>query len=92
MSAYALQQLLFDQLQQWGAGGGDVARGDYDLSGDETAAVERNDIGALYQLGVHPVLLNAWCRATGHTRDDYKRLLAPYRATPTTVPRWRASS
>ena len=93
VSAYAVQQCLFDQLRRWSeAPGTEVTVDGYDLSCDEANAIAANDIGALYALGVHPVLLNGWCRATGHTRDDYKRLLAPYRRTTTTVPRWRTSS
>jgi hypothetical protein len=78
VSLYGVQQCLFDQMRLW--------------SGDERRAIIGNDVGGLYAMGVHPVLLNGWCRATGHTRDDYKRLLAPYRRTTTKVPRWRTSS
>ena len=93
MSVYAVQQCLFDQLRRWSeTPGTPVAFDGYDLSGDETSAITANDIGALYAMGVHPVLLNGWCRATGHTRDDYKRLLAPYRQPAGKVPRWRTSS
>jgi hypothetical protein len=94
VSAYRLQQYLFDQLGRWSSEPGttvDVAA--YELDDAELAAVEGNDIGALYALGVHPVLLNAWCRATGHTRDQYRVLLAPYRRPDHgKEPRWRTSA
>jgi hypothetical protein len=94
MSAYTLQQYLFDQIGRWGDEPGVVLDpGPYELTEPERVAVTTNDIAALYGLGVHPVLLNAWCRATGHTRDDYRRLLAPYRRPDGgRVPRWRSSS
>lgn len=88
-----MQQCLFDQLRRWtGEPGTPVVVDGYDLTADERDVVAANDIGRLYALGVHPVLLNAWCRATGHTRDDYRRLLAPYAVATTEVPRWRTSS
>jgi len=94
MTAYRLQQCLFDQLGRWSvepAAPLDVAP--YELDPAEADAVEHNDIGALYALGVHPVLLNAWCRATGHTRDQYRELLAPYRRPDDgKEPRWRTSA
>jgi len=94
MSAYRLQQYLFDQLGRWaGEPGSAVDLASYELSTVELAAVEGNDIEALYRLGVHPVLLNAWCRATGYTRDEYRRLLAPCRRPDDgRVPRWRTSA
>jgi len=93
VSAYAVQQCLFDQLGRWAAAPGTaVVTGGYDLTADERAVVDANDIAGLYVLGVHPVLLNAWCRATGHTRDEYRRLLAPLALPETGEPRWRTSS
>jgi hypothetical protein len=94
VSAYALQQLLFDQLGRRSAEPGTalVVAG-YDLTPAELDAVERNDIAGLFELGVHPVLLNAWCRATGHTRDQYRELLAPHRRPDDgKEPRWRTSA
>jgi hypothetical protein len=94
MSAYGLQQYLFDQLARWSADRDDVLDvAPYPLDAAETAAVQRNDVAALYRLGVHPVLLNAWCRATGHSRDDYRALLAPLRRPDDgRAPRWRTSA
>lgn len=88
-----MQQCLFDQLRRWAVGPGTpVLTVGYDLTADELATIAANDIAALYERGVHPVLLNGWCRATGHTRDEYRRLLAHHRTEATETPRWRTSS
>ncbi len=94
MSAYSLQQYLFDQLARWSVEPGAVVDVHlYELAPAEAAAVAANDIAGLSRLGVHPVLLNAWCRATGHTRDDYRVLLAPLRTGDDgRMPRWRTSA
>ncbi|HEX9259972.1 MAG TPA: hypothetical protein VF855_10585 [Acidimicrobiales bacterium] len=93
MSAYRLQQYLFDQLGRWATDpDDDVDVVAYALEADELEAVGHNDIAGLYRLGVHPVLLNAWCRATGHSRDEYRSLLAPLRRPDDgRAPRWRTS-
>lgn len=94
MTAYRLQQHLFDQLGRWSTEPGAVLDvSPYDLDGAELEALARNDVAALYALGVHPVLLNAWCRATGYTRDQYRELLAPLRRPDDgRAPRWRSSA
>ena len=85
MSAYALQQYMFDALRAPGLS----AQG-YELSDRERAALDAGDIAAFHVIGVHPVLLNAWCRSIGLTRDSYRELLAPYRHEATERPRWRS--
>ena len=94
MTAYRLQQYLYDQLGRWSSQPGEAVDIEaYELDPAELEAVAGNDIGALYTLGVHPVLLNAWCRATGFTRDQYRELLAPYRRPDDgRQPRWRTSA
>jgi hypothetical protein len=72
VSAYQLQQFMFDRLRDSA-----VSPDCYELDEGELAAIADNDIAALYQRGVHPVLLNSWCRATGYTRDAYREILAP---------------
>jgi hypothetical protein len=93
VSSYRLQQHLFDQLGRWAIDPDDhLDPAPYELDPAELDALVGNDIAGLYRLGVHPVLLNSWCRATGHTRDEYRRLLAPLRRPDEgTVPRWRSS-
>ena len=86
MSLYALQQFMFDALRQPG-----TSADGYELMDEESSAVSSNDIAAFYVMGVHPVLLNAWCRATGYTRDQYREVLAPHRTMRGGRPRWRTS-
>jgi hypothetical protein len=54
----------------------------YELTGEERQAFERKDPAALYWLGLHPVLLNGFCRAVGYGRDDYRKLLAAVETVP----------
>jgi hypothetical protein len=59
-----------------GGGGFDGSR--YELDEDERRAFEARDVAALYNLGLHPVLLNGFCRAVGYSRDDYRKVLEPF--------------
>jgi hypothetical protein len=86
MSAYQLQQFLFDRLRDAAA-----MPENYSLDAAESSAISDNDIAALFQLGVHPVLLNSWCRATGYTRDAYREILAPLAPPKQGVGRWHNS-
>jgi hypothetical protein len=45
------------------------------LTPDEQRAVTEPDIGAIYTMGVHPVIINGFCRALGYKRADYRPLL-----------------
>jgi hypothetical protein len=47
--------------------------------------------GAPGELGLHPVLVNAFARAMGHQRDDYAKMLADLEREPEVTPRWRSS-
>jgi hypothetical protein len=80
MSAYALQRAIYDYLNPRGRPGAPaldagelLAR--YELSEAELRAVLESDVAALYRLGVHPVLLNGYCRARV-PRDRYRDALA----------------
>ena len=44
-------------------------------------AVTEPDIGAIYRMGVHPVIINGFCRALGYKRADYRPLLEDGSAT-----------
>ncbi len=66
MSLYQLHRCVFDYLRAGETSAGaapdfDVNR--YDLTDEERKSVESKDIAALYQMGLHPVLLNGYCRA-----------------------------
>ncbi|NNG20544.1 hypothetical protein HJ590_13405 [Naumannella sp. ID2617S] len=79
MSRYALQKCLFDHLRRLEDPGDNRAADDlvtdgYDLDPAELAAASGGDVAAFHDLGVHPVLINGYCRANGWKRADYKQL------------------
>ena len=80
MSLYEVQQCLFDYLRAMeNAPPGerpDIATDGYDLTEDERAVLTKGDVGAFYTMGVHPVIINGYCRAMGYKRADYRPLLA----------------
>jgi hypothetical protein len=89
MSLDDLQRRLFEQVR---AGDPDLDDGSPLTDGERTAVATR-DVGELWLLGVHPVLLNSWCRLIGLRRDQYRALLvavAPSESDRTEVP-WRRS-
>jgi hypothetical protein len=61
----------------------------YDLTEEELQAFEAKDVASLYRLGLHPVLLNAFCRASGYTRDDYRKVLAVFATREERTGRWQ---
>ena len=80
MSAYALQQAIYDYLNPRGRPGAptldaDALRARYELNEAELRAVLESDVAALYRLGVHPVLLNGYCRARV-SRERYRAVMA----------------
>jgi hypothetical protein len=96
MSLYQVQQCLFDYLRilvdPKTQGRPDVDVTGYDLTDEEKDALNSKDIGAIYRMGVHPVIINGLCRAIGFTRADYRKLLVA--AAPATEPRrtrWQTS-
>jgi hypothetical protein len=60
------------------------------LTEDERKALSTADVGALYAMGVHPVIINGYCRAEGYKRADYRRLLAGAAPEPRRT-RWQTS-
>jgi hypothetical protein len=101
VSQYQLQKLLYDFLNgRVGAAPGvragvrDRAGPDptgYDVTEEEAAAASGADVRRLYQLGVHPVLINAFARAMGYQRTDYARMLQDLEPATEARPRWRSS-
>ncbi|WP_194793070.1 hypothetical protein [Raineyella fluvialis] len=94
MSLYQLQQCIFDHLRRL-EDPDEVRRPDdilvdgYDLTDKERTALTTGDVGAFHTHGVHPVLINAYCRANGWKRADY-RVLFPAGSDAVTGPaRWR---
>ncbi len=95
MSLYQLHRCVFDSVRAGEVSSkqsGSIGTFDdsgYDLSDEERQAFRSKDPGALYGLGLHPVLLNAYCRSVGYTRDDYRAKLAPYAASENRRGRWQ---
>ena len=79
MSTYAVQRCVFDHLRRLervraGEPRPDIVVDGYDLADDERAALLAGDVGRLYALGTHPVLINGFCRSQGWKRADYRVL------------------
>ena len=100
MTVYFAQKALFDYLRAREHAPRDqrpeiadvVARGDYDLDDTERKAVEALDLGTLYAIGVHPVLINGLARNMGYLKADYRPLLAGSMPPERKVkPRWLTS-
>lgn len=92
MSLYQLHRCVYDSVRAGEVGSRTADAfddGAYELSDDERTAFQGQDVGRLYELGLHPVLLNAYCRSIGYTRDDYKATLAPYAAADDRRGRWQ---
>jgi hypothetical protein len=93
MSLYQLHRCVWDELRagEVSCGKGpdfDVER--YDLTEQERAAYDQGDVAELYRLGLHPVLLNGYCRARGLSRDDYRGVLEAFATNGSQArkPRW----
>jgi hypothetical protein len=81
MSLYQLHRCVYDFIRASGVSSGTGAEFDssrYDLTDEERTAFEARAVPVLYGMGLHPVLLNAFCRAVGFTRDEYRKQLEPY--------------
>lgn len=91
MSLYQLHRAIFDYLRAGEVKSGaapdfDLSR--YDLTDEERKAFDARDVTAIYQLGLHPVLLNGYCRAIGYGRDEYRAILGGRGKPPTRTGRW----
>ena len=69
MSLYQVQQCLFDYLRVLEdprtEGRPEINLAGYDLTEAERGALAVKDIGAIYKMGTHPVIMNGFCRAMG---------------------------
>ena len=92
MSLYQLHRCVWDQIRA-----GEVSSGTghsfdanrYELGEEERKAFDGRDVAALYALGLHPVLLNAFCRASGYSRNDYRQVLQQFAAPEGRTARWQ---
>ena len=99
MSIYQVQKALFDYLRAREHAPkdarpeiGDVVANGYDLTDEERKAVESLDLGTLYAMGTHPVIINGLARNMGYRKADYRPLLAGSMPPERKVkPRWLKS-
>jgi hypothetical protein len=92
VSLYQLHRCIWDKVRTSGTSSGTAVAFDasrYELTRAEREAFEGKDVAALYQLGLHPVLLNGFCRASGFARDEYRAILAPFAEPETRKARWQ---
>jgi hypothetical protein len=94
MSLYMVQRCLFDHLRRLETAGDGpkptIVTDGYALTPEEVRAVSEPDIGAIYRMGTHPVIINGFCRALGYKRADYRPLLVDTSAAPMKVKaRWQ---
>ncbi|HEY3263231.1 MAG TPA: hypothetical protein VGJ95_23655 [Pseudonocardiaceae bacterium] len=95
MSLYQLHRCVYDWVRAGEvvstAGGGRESfdASGYELTDEERKAFENRDVAALYQLGVHPVLINRFARAAGFARDEYRKILEPFGTQEDRRGRWQ---
>jgi hypothetical protein len=95
MSFYQLHRCVYDWVRagevnsESADGRLDFDDSQYELTDEERKAFESRDVAALYQLGLHEVLLNRFCRAAGFARDDYRKILEPFGGTEERKGRWQ---
>ena len=96
MSWYQLHRCVYDWVRAGEVNSGESGDGRltfddsaYELTPEERKAFENRDIAALYQLGLHEVLINRFARAAGFGRDDYRNLLQPFAKKEEKVGRWQ---
>ena len=92
MTWYEMHRCVHDSIRFQEQGRAAFDATSYDLSEAERTAIDSGDIGALYRLGLHGVLLNRYCRQLGISLDDYRRLLQPYAVEQERRGRWQRSS
>ena len=95
MSVYQVQQCMFDYLRALEQAPPDqrppMAVEGYELTAVERRALVDSDVDALYGMGVHPVLINGYCRAQGYKRADYRSLFKNTVADASRRTRWQKS-
>jgi hypothetical protein len=96
VSLYQLQQCVYDYLRtleavEAGSPVPPLSTSGYDLSDEEVRALKTGDVGAMYSMGIHPVIINGYCRAMGYRRADYRELLENKNNEPKRKTRWQTS-
>ncbi len=91
MTWYDMHRCVYDFIRANETGQPETFNPDrYDLSVEERAAFDKRDVAAFYQLGLHGVLLNRYCREVGYSRDDYRAILQPYAVAEEGRGRWQS--
>jgi hypothetical protein len=72
VTLYALQRSMYERVRN----GDRSITPSSELDEAEREALAEDDVAALFGLGVHPVLLNGYCRLIGLNRDSYRAMLA----------------
>ena len=93
MSLYQLHRCVWDSIRSREVSSGPGRSFDsdrYDLTDEERSAFDRADVAELYRLGLHPVLLNGFCRAAGYSRDQYRGALQVFATTEQRKARWQS--
>ena len=96
MSVYQLNRAIYNWIRAGEVNSSEQSDGRaafdlsaYELDDAERRAFDERDVGALYHLGLHEVLLNRFCRAAGFARDDYRKLLEPFAGKEERKGRWQ---
>ena len=93
MSLYQLHRCVWDYVRAGAVSSSNAGphfdESKYDLNEQELQAFQAKDVASLYRLGLHPVLLNGFCRASGYTRDDYRKVLAVFASREERTGRWQ---
>lgn len=94
MSLFQMQQAVFDHLRRLedpadSRRPDDILTDGYELTAEERTALAAGDVAAFHTHGVHPVLINAYCRANGWKRADYRVLFPAGADAVPTEARWR---
>jgi hypothetical protein len=97
VSLYETQKCIFhflraaEQANVQSAPMPDVNFDAYELTAEERRAIEEKDVGALYLMGLHPVLLNTYARTVGFSRNDYRKILEDLPQPERRRARWQTS-
>ncbi len=96
MSIYQLQECLFNYLRVLEDSPADGPRPElstegYSLTDEELQALSDKDVGTLYEMGTHPVIINGYCRAMGYKRADYRPLFKQTSTATKGKARWQKS-
>jgi hypothetical protein len=92
MSLYQLHRCVWDSIRasEVSSGPGRLFNVDrYELTDEERKAFDSKDIAELYRLGLHPVLLNGFARASGFSRDAYRGVLQVFATSEQRKARWQ---